>query len=425
MKNYDTGGIIGNDPLSASQSNGLFSGGLLGKGDDIISFGLFGDADASSNLFKELSGYSAQQREFEQQEYLLDKEQSFADERNRMERLKEAGVNPLTAAAGVAGSAASPIAPAVSNATGGPSAAFGSAASLMSSANQMSLAGSQNEKNRADAALSWSEERNKDNFYAAQIMGIAGKFAKDMTDAGTPEVDATSIAFSAISKGLGGIGALLKADGVVRRIDKEMRAYDDRHKIDNKQLDIMQRDLDLKQQWLDKGEFEKQSLEIQVARDELAKKREEFLTEQWRRFNGDPALEENARLWDLAQQYGFDSPQYKSAMRIAYDSHYYTELGGFTANIDTAYDRAFNEWLGQNAANAEYAPYMANIEATKAAILEMIKAVYENPSDPMAIIGKVMNMFAALPYSLKLDNNRVSQANKPTTSPRKKPHPAF
>lgn len=129
MKEYDVNGQDTQDPLSW---NGQYRGyGLGSMIDDVAGTILFGDPEASSNMWAEISGYNSQQREFQQQEYLLEKQQLWNSENARMARMKAAGINPNTAAAGIAGSQSSSGAPSVSSATGAPAAAIGSAASML------------------------------------------------------------------------------------------------------------------------------------------------------------------------------------------------------------------------------------------------------------------------------------------------------
>lgn len=90
-----------NDPLHTDRNGNPTS--FLGFIDDFVGTFLFGNPDASSSIFGELTGYNSQQREFEQQEYLQDKMNEYNNPVNQMARLKAAGINPNTAAAGVAG----------------------------------------------------------------------------------------------------------------------------------------------------------------------------------------------------------------------------------------------------------------------------------------------------------------------------------
>ena len=101
-KQYDTGGIFGPGGFDPFNSENLGKGSPFS---DSLNFGFntfFGE-NVFSNFFAELSGYSSQQREFEQQEYLMDKENEYNTPAAQMARLKAAGINPQLAAAGIAG----------------------------------------------------------------------------------------------------------------------------------------------------------------------------------------------------------------------------------------------------------------------------------------------------------------------------------
>lgn len=77
-----------------------------------------------TETWNDITGKTSQAKEFEQQEYLLEKEQAYNSEVAKMARMKQAGINPLTAAAGIAGSN-SPQAPQVSSNTSGVANALG------------------------------------------------------------------------------------------------------------------------------------------------------------------------------------------------------------------------------------------------------------------------------------------------------------
>lgn len=115
MLQYNTKGYT-DDPLHSSNGN---SRNFLGHIDDFLGNLLFGDPDASSNIVGELTGYNAQQREFQQQEYLMEKDMQWNDERSRMERMKAAGINPNAAASGIAGQSSDASAPTVASNQGG------------------------------------------------------------------------------------------------------------------------------------------------------------------------------------------------------------------------------------------------------------------------------------------------------------------
>lgn len=129
------------------KTGGFSLGGFL---DDALNSFIFGDADFSSDLWDEISGKNSQMREFEQQEYLMDKQNEYNTPANQMARMKAAGINPNTAAAGIAGGGSTSAQPqAVSNNTAGASDALSSVAgalgSLGGAANDMANANRTNE----------------------------------------------------------------------------------------------------------------------------------------------------------------------------------------------------------------------------------------------------------------------------------------
>lgn len=122
-----------NDPLSNSK------GGLATWFDDVFSTMLFGNEDATSNIWRELSGENAQMREFQQQEYLQEKQWEHDDPVYQMKRLIAAGVNPALAAQGVAGGNQSAIAPTVASPSSAPAAGLQSATGAVQGAVQTGL----------------------------------------------------------------------------------------------------------------------------------------------------------------------------------------------------------------------------------------------------------------------------------------------
>lgn len=103
--------------------------GLYGQGSGFSDYGTFGAVPWLQQLWDDLTGFNSQQREFEQQEYLLEKEQAFADPAYQISRYKAAGVNPYAVGGSVSGN--SPAAPAVSNSGSQGAAALGSLASIL------------------------------------------------------------------------------------------------------------------------------------------------------------------------------------------------------------------------------------------------------------------------------------------------------
>lgn len=122
-----------NDPLSNDK------GGIATWFDDVISTMLFGNQDATSNIWRELSGENAQMREFQQQEYLQEKQWEYDNPVNQMRRLIAAGVNPALAAQGVAGGNQSAAAPTVASPSSAPAAGLQSATGAVQGAVQTGM----------------------------------------------------------------------------------------------------------------------------------------------------------------------------------------------------------------------------------------------------------------------------------------------
>lgn len=142
---YDTNSHSSNNPFN------FLDTGLLGGVDNFLGWALFGDEKSSSQLFGELTGYNSQQREFQQQEYLQDKQNLYNLPANQMQRMKDAGINPNTAAAGISqGGNESAQAPQVSTNTQGAAQGLNAAAGAVSSLGQLS---SINELNQSQADL--------------------------------------------------------------------------------------------------------------------------------------------------------------------------------------------------------------------------------------------------------------------------------
>lgn len=159
-KKYNTHGYT-NDPLASRNENGGYDfgrGGIAGFIDDFIGGLFFGDPDASSTIAGELTGYNAQQREFEQQEYMQDKQNEWNSAQQQMKRAKEAGINPLTAASAIAGNgssgAVSPEPSAAGAAAGGLGAVSGLANAITGGKASLAKAAlDKSNKNRTDTLL--------------------------------------------------------------------------------------------------------------------------------------------------------------------------------------------------------------------------------------------------------------------------------
>lgn len=388
------GGVYPNDGVSYGEYQQLLEGRAIRD-----------DADVFSDWLRPQSKEERQMGE----QLLMDKLEPSA----QMEGMKRAGINPLTAAAGIAGSSSSLPQPSSSvNPLGDIAGAVSQVGSflkpdgsMLSGLAQLAQTPSQSRLNDANANKANKEADEVHPLAQAQILRQYAASTKDLTDSGIDEITAAGIAFDSSASGMtSGISNLLRGDNVVRRIDKEMRKFDDMHEIDTRTWKLQEDELTKNQYRIPQAEYEMQITEIQRQREDLARQRDELLTKQWERFNGDPCLDQANRLYDIQQQFGFDSPQYKAAMRIAYDSNYYSSLAGYDAEVNDVFAKAFNEQLGINKADALYKAYNKEIDFLYDALLEMYKETFKSPKGFIEAAAKLLSLPATASMSVILNS---------------------
>lgn len=99
----------------------------------------------------------------------------------------------------------------------------------------------------------------------------------------------------------------------------------------------------------------------------------------------------------------------------------YAETRGLRdAEVETAFDKAFNEALGNQDVAAQFAPYMAQLDVVKSAMMDLYKAVIENPRNPIAAITKMVNLISLLGGAYDLGKHEISNStHKPNIAPKK------
>lgn len=103
------------------------------------------------------------------------------------------------------------------------------------------------------------------------------------------------------------------------------------------------------------------------------------------------------------------------------ERNYATTKGVRDAEIDTAFDKAFNEALGNADIQAKFAPYLANIDVIKEQLIELYKTAVENPNGAIAFVTKALNLvtgFALGSYASKKDIKDSNFGEKPDVSPK-------
>lgn len=72
---------------------------------------------------------------------------------------------------------------------------------------------------------------------------------------------------------------------------------------------------------------------------------------------------------------------------------YADSIGKLTAEVEESFHKAFNEALGSKQVEAIFAPYLSNIDLVKQEALEVIKTFMANPNNPVQFVSKLVNCF--------------------------------
>lgn len=332
----------------------------------------------AQGFWNDLTGVTAQSREFQQQEYLMEKEQAYKDPVYQMERMRAAGINGNLAASGIAGSpqSASPsqVSPSMDVAGG-----VGAAAQGLQAVNSSRLNSSMVRKNDADAEQALAIARNQDMLANAQMLSSAGEFAKNLTSSGLAEIEAIPLALKFIRNGLDGFQNVFNAQGLCRKFDYEM--------------DLLQSQYNTEQQRY--RMFEEQA-NLYVSEEELiaSKKAHEDILKDIdnQKLKLIQKYEELAADSDFGIEFAFfrnhpeGSPEYKAFMTFYKDKFYNQELGKQNAEVIKIYNKVFNTLK----AEAEWQPFLDMLEEKKEVTMKTIDALYGITGGE---IGTIINIF--------------------------------
>lgn len=294
------------------------------------------DAAASSNALSDnvvnrwLNPGYAQRIEFGQQVALQQQQNDWQsaenakwnDEREKMKRLKEAGVNPLTAAQGVAGAGASPTSP--------------TSVSSPTQAGQPNLPDAVNSVGNVVDRLSSAQERNSlledrrknlisDTYLKYKEAGFADEQAKGL---------AIANAFLPTEKFLGILTMTANMDKIKGEYQSLMQGIDESKKR-IEELDSQIRLNEAQGNLAGKlaAEAEKRSLLIEAQTTEL-----NWFNDKRKELGIDPRSPLENQIFMLGIT---GDARYESALGIVRDVKYNESLGGYNADKQTAYDRAY------------------------------------------------------------------------------------
>lgn len=206
-------------------------------------FGLDPDGMVSG-LWNDWMGFTSQSREFSQQEYLQDKMNWYNHPINQMSRVKSAGINANTAAAGIAqGGNESAQAPSVASNQGGVSQGVASAASALSGGAGAALAVAQRKQALSQSKLFDVQANETNELLTFRKNLFSAETAKAWSDAGMDSALAnywsTKAAWADQQERMDFFSKVYGLD----RADKELKILDEEIKIKKNEVEISKQNL--------------------------------------------------------------------------------------------------------------------------------------------------------------------------------------
>lgn len=360
-------------------------------------------------FYNDMMGFTSQEREFEQQMLATKSQNEWNSAQQQMKRAKAAGINPLTAAGGIAGNGTGSVAGAAGSAT--PSTAVAdSIRSLgtMHADTALSDAEAQNQRSQAsknNAELPWIPTLSH-----GQYMQMYGNFIQSMKDVGLSEIQSGGIAFDIMSGGLTKAIEYLSLCSGLRNIDAQIKNVKIQYDLANKDLESY--DLRLNSNL---SLQEKQGLQAAAAAAKM--KAETTFQNQINDLNNQLpgiTLGGSSFIAGLAWKKGVDSPEFKALEQGIYNYAYQNSLGSFDADIDTAFSRFYNQAKAKSDVDAAFAPYMKKIEVMGDSLKEFARAMLENPSSIEGAIATFMNKIFVALYGTQVNFDAVNSATTPT-----------
>lgn len=359
----------------------------------------------------------AQKQTWSQQMVSQMYQNNWNSEVSKMNRAKEAGINLNTAAAAIAGGAASSVASPAAQPVGDP---VSGAASVGQSVAAGANAFTQGKANlaAADASSAAADKAREETKYVgqlaqSQIMEKVGILSDYFENNGCGSIEAAQLAITLGEGDFSTVLHILNADGSVRKYKHQMDLLDNEVKNEDKRFEEIGANI----AYLSAKEGEANANELYLAEKQ---KHEDILgqIDQRRRdildgLRADPYFDQWQTLVYLADKYGVDSPEYNNCLKQIKDSYYYQAKGLNQAEIEDGYNKALSSLKADKDLQSLYAPYLAMIEANKQAVIDFIKMITENPKDIQGIIGKLANLLGQFGLSGQLDKNPVNNAKRP------------
>lgn len=354
-----------------------------------------------------------QSKEFAQQVSLQQMQNEWNSEQEKMRRSKEAGINPATAAANIAGdSAPSAGAPNSSSGAGAslPSAidAANNAASVVT---DIPLKRSQAKANDSTANLNNENAGQVKPLANAEIASKMGKLAKDYEECGLDSIAAAAASIVIGSGDYSTVLHILQSDEKIRGYERKMNLLKEQIRVENRKWKELESQVYLNQALEGEATANENYLAAKEQHEQVLQRLDELQEQIMNGMRADPYWSEFQAGWNIASKYGTDSEQYRNYMTFTKDFWYNRQKGYNQAEIEDIYDKVFNEIK----ANAAWKPYLSKIEAQKQHLIDIVKYQLENPDDIRGFYAKILNMIGSIFGVMEIEgNSEVSGAVPPS-----------
>lgn len=339
-----------------------------------------------------------QDKEFAQQVSLQQMQNDWNSAPNQMELMKKAGINANVAAQGIAGAGNSPSVSAPNSAVGAGAAGIGSAAQMVGAASEAlnsginayektSLTGVEKDRRKAEIRNLLSAALHNDwlAYSISEMLPLQQENERADTYLKLANFDKAREEKKLVIK------RISEAEENITRIKNEAALLEKQgNYVDAQKLYV-----------------QAETEQVKLENDKL----------QWDKDWRTKYKYDNNAPVDVALEQAMVNDAPEDVVSAIGDSvktvSYNTQKGFNDAEIEDAYIKAYNGFKAKADVDADFAPYLAMIEANKSSIIEFVKTVLDNPNDLKGLFAKLVNLIGQFGLSSQLDKGPVNNATKP------------
>lgn len=297
-------------------------------------------------IWNDLTGATEQQKEFEQQEYLIDKQNEYNLPSNQMARMIAAGINPNTAA-GIAGAGSVSAQPSpVSTNVGGPAGAVGAVGDAVSKYSNLQLQEAQKEN-----VIAQTKEIH-DNAESNRLLQAAQRFAA-LKAGGVDSEKAKILSIDYKYSNLEHIQDFYLKQQNIENMRAQYKVIQDEHELKLKEIDSYDERINASVSLMEAQALEAEKHAKQMEEDTRYQKK---INDFWDENDFDPKSPCDVSLkqqWAVAYKSG-DYSAYEASLKAYGDSYFTAAYGNYNAESQFAGSIAYARSLGNNVAETMY-----------------------------------------------------------------------